>query len=109
MSILVSLIKQHTPDWRLSPSKEQRSWVARVPLDIIIEIAERLNSPEDILSLSLTVCRVAFHVNRALTGTFMMTVSAHPCHAFACPLRVSGSAVEQDVQKHYRDVSKRPI
>lgn len=58
MSLLVSLIKQHTGDWRVFSSNSQSNQnTCRVPLDIIIEIAERINSPEDILSLSLTVRR----------------------------------------------------
>ncbi|KAJ7753364.1 hypothetical protein DFH07DRAFT_921423 [Mycena maculata] len=59
MSMLRSLIKQHTADWRVFLSNnDERNWVPRVPLDIIIEIAERLNSIEDVLSLSLTSSRI---------------------------------------------------
>ncbi|KAJ6627819.1 hypothetical protein B0H10DRAFT_310596 [Mycena sp. CBHHK59/15] len=58
MFLLLSLIKHHAGDWRTSSSKNQHIWVARVPLDIIIEIAERLNSSEDVLSLSLTSSRI---------------------------------------------------
>ncbi|KAJ7485291.1 hypothetical protein FB451DRAFT_52404 [Mycena latifolia] len=54
MSILSSLIKHHGD----FSNSQQRNWVARVPLDIIIEIAERLNSIEDLLSLSLTSSRI---------------------------------------------------
>ncbi|KAJ7108514.1 hypothetical protein C8R44DRAFT_884592 [Mycena epipterygia] len=58
MSLLVSIIKHHVDDLRPSSSDSKHNWVARVPLDIIIEIAERLNSLEDILSLSLTSTRI---------------------------------------------------
>ncbi|KAJ7267016.1 hypothetical protein B0H12DRAFT_1010601 [Mycena haematopus] len=64
MSLLVSLIKHHTGDLKVfssglkSDSQTQHDLAARVPLDIIIEIAERLTSFEDILSLSLTSTRI---------------------------------------------------
>ncbi|KAF8187063.1 hypothetical protein K438DRAFT_1973237 [Mycena galopus ATCC 62051] len=64
MSLLVSLIKHHAGDLRVFSSASSKrfqntsGWVARVPLDIIIEIAERLNAIEDILSLSLTSARI---------------------------------------------------
>ncbi|KAJ7666174.1 hypothetical protein DFH06DRAFT_268800 [Mycena polygramma] len=61
MSLLVSLIKHHTGDFKalaFKPRRAANTWEARVPLDIIIEIAERLNSIEDILSLSLTSTRI---------------------------------------------------
>ncbi|KAJ7683022.1 hypothetical protein B0H17DRAFT_1075025 [Mycena rosella] len=40
------------------PMSRTCNWVARVPLDIIIEIAERLDSLEDLFSLSLTSTRI---------------------------------------------------
>ncbi|KAJ7359315.1 hypothetical protein DFH08DRAFT_845746, partial [Mycena albidolilacea] len=59
MSLLVSLIKQHTGDWRVFSSNSQSNQnTCRVPLVIIIEIAERINNPEDILSLSLTSAHI---------------------------------------------------
>jgi flagellar motor switch protein FliM len=61
MSLLVSLIKHHAGDlskvFSSNTQRSQSAWVARVPLDIIVEIAERLTNLEDILSLSLTVRR----------------------------------------------------
>jgi hypothetical protein len=63
MILLSSLVKQHAGDLKAaflkSPNSNQSSWEAKVPLDIIIEIAEKLNSVEDLLSLSLTVRRFA--------------------------------------------------
>jgi hypothetical protein len=61
MSLLVSLIQHHAGDlskiFSSNTQCSQNTWVARVPLDIIVEIAERLTNLEDILSLSLTVRR----------------------------------------------------
>ncbi|KAJ7778310.1 hypothetical protein B0H16DRAFT_1301134 [Mycena metata] len=61
MSLLVSVIKHHAGGLKLFPfntQSPQDTGVARVPLEIIIEVAEKLSSPEDILSLSLTSSRV---------------------------------------------------
>ncbi|KAJ6487957.1 hypothetical protein C8R45DRAFT_262220 [Mycena sanguinolenta] len=60
MSLLVSLIKHHAGDFKVfsSHDSENDQWSTRVPLDIIIEIAERLDNLEDILSLSLTSTRI---------------------------------------------------
>ncbi|KAK7039486.1 Dna polymerase gamma [Favolaschia claudopus] len=61
MSLVFSLIKHHVGDWKtfsFNGQKTERTWVARVPLDIIIEIAERLTCVEDVLSLSLTSTRI---------------------------------------------------
>ncbi|KAJ7100221.1 hypothetical protein B0H15DRAFT_819252 [Mycena belliarum] len=54
MAPLASLIKHRTA----FPKSHQRNCVSRVPLDIVIEIAERIESIEDIFSLSLTSSRI---------------------------------------------------
>jgi hypothetical protein len=56
MSLLASFLRNHLGDSKASDSPAaNQNWVSRVPLDIIIEIAERLNSLDDLLSLSITV------------------------------------------------------
>ncbi|KAJ7158293.1 hypothetical protein C8R43DRAFT_1105626 [Mycena crocata] len=57
MSMLASFVKRASGP-KLSSLENQCNWVARVPLDIIIEVAERLTNLEDILSLSLTSSRI---------------------------------------------------
>ncbi|KAJ7065003.1 hypothetical protein C8F01DRAFT_1367224 [Mycena amicta] len=62
MALLLSVIKQHVGDLRVFAPSTQHAWnteAARVPLDIIIEIAEHLeNEREDILNFSLTSSRI---------------------------------------------------
>ena len=66
MSLLRSVIKHHVGDLRIfaprpesahtgSTNQNNNAADARVPLDIIIEIAERLDTREDIVNLSLAV------------------------------------------------------
>ncbi|KAJ7269876.1 hypothetical protein C8J57DRAFT_323006 [Mycena rebaudengoi] len=104
MSLLASFLRNHLGDSKASGSPAvNQNWVSRVPLDIIIEIAERLNSLDDLLSLSITSTRIYATLLPVLYSSVDLR-SSRMCRA-TLEMFLSGRS---DVTRHIRRLVVRP-